>query len=62
MLHLETERKKRDIQRKFVMQDDRVAGRTYYDPTFEPPTLPNPDPIGDRLAAANAQLDNQPKT
>ena len=43
------------------MQDDRVAGRNYYDPSFEPPTLPNPNPIKDRLDAAAAQLEG-PKT
>lgn len=53
-LHLETERKKRDIQRKFLMKDDLVAGRTYYDPSLEPPELPDPNPIKERMDAAAA--------
>lgn len=42
--------------------EDRKQGQVYYDPTMNPPELPDPNPINDRLAEKAARNPNEPKT
>lgn len=62
LLHLQTQQEERRRLRKFLLMEDRKQGQVYYDPTMNPPELPDPNPLNDRLAEKAARNPNEPKT